>query len=93
MSETERFVYRMNSNEAIDSICLKCYLTVGQAPTIQALQNSENEHECARESAPEIGGPDRRHEILERLKILHAPEARGRREIMRIKFSMTLPMR
>ena len=40
------FHYRVNADGAIDSICLRCYLTAGSAKNEAYLREHENAHEC-----------------------------------------------
>ncbi len=44
---TPRFLYRVNSDRTIDSICCCCYRTVGTAHSKDALHAREAAHECA----------------------------------------------
>jgi hypothetical protein len=41
-----RFAHRRNADASFDSICLTCFLTVGNALVDVALQDLESDHHC-----------------------------------------------
>lgn len=47
-SESAAFAYRTNANGSIDSICLDCFLTVGNAQQLSELKDIEKDHHRTR---------------------------------------------
>lgn len=48
--EFRRFVRRHNQDGTVDSICLRCFLTIGTAHDQSALQEFETTHQCTYET-------------------------------------------
>jgi hypothetical protein len=46
------FRYRNNPDGTWDSICLRCFLTVGTAPSIEELAQIEKAHDCYAKKPP-----------------------------------------
>lgn len=49
---TAEFQYRNNGNGTWDSICLRCFLTVGTARSIEELVDMEKAHNCYTKKPP-----------------------------------------
>ncbi len=47
------FQYRNNGDGTWDSICLRCFLTVGTAKIVAELVDMENAHNCYMKKPPE----------------------------------------
>ena len=47
MKTIVEFVHRKNPDSTIDSICMKCYLTVATATAEDDLSAAESKHNCA----------------------------------------------
>ncbi len=41
-----KFAHRLNADASFDTICLACFLTVGNAPVDVGLQGLESGHHC-----------------------------------------------
>lgn len=70
------FVHRLNADGTIDSICLRCFITVASADSVQRVIESEQQHDCADDHLLkfiEKGRPEPRGTVVEWPK-------KGRRE-------------
>jgi len=46
----KKFAYRVNEDGSIDSICMRCYLTVAASPVLEELAEAEARHQCQEKS-------------------------------------------
>jgi hypothetical protein len=59
------FVHRLNDNGTVDSICLRCFVTVASLPKELNLEEKENAHACchlARQTGAMKFGPEILHQ-------------------------------
>ena len=46
MANSTLFAQRQNRDSSVDSICTRCYQTVGSAGNAAGLENAEHRHRC-----------------------------------------------
>jgi len=47
LQDTCKFVHRVNADDSYDSICLRCYRTVGRREVESSLNSDEESHKCS----------------------------------------------